>query len=138
MIEASPMWCDKADLLQSVPGVGPATATALLASLPELGQLCRKRLASLVGVAPFARDSGQKKGNRVIWGGRAAVRSCLYMSALVAVRYNPVLRAHYEQLLYRGKAKKVALVACMRKLLTILNALLKTGTPWQEAENQRS
>jgi transposase len=129
-IEASPLWHDKAELLQSVPGVGPATTTALLSALPELGQLCRKRIAALVGVAPFARDSGKMRGRRSIFGGRAGVRACLYMATLVAVKHNPVLRAHYEQLLQRGKAKKVALVACMRKLLTILNTLLKTKTAW--------
>ena len=127
-IEASPLWSDKAELLQSVPGVGPTTAAALLAALPELEKLGRKQLACLVGVAPFARDSGTMRGRRCIWGGRADVRASLYMAALVAVRHNPVLRAHYEQLLQRGKAKKVAIVACMRKLLSILNALLKNNT----------
>jgi len=130
-IAASPLFLEKADLLKSVPGVGPAVAATLLAALPELGTLCRRKIAALVGVAPFARDSGRARGRRSVWGGRSGVRSALYMASLVAVRHNPLLRAHYEQLLSRGKAKKVALVACMRKLLTILNALLKSKTPWK-------
>ena len=132
-IEASPLWHNKAELLQSVPGVGPATTVALLSALPELGSLCRRKVAALVGVAPFARDSGQMRARRCIWGGRANVRTCLYMATLVAVKHNPVLRLHYEQLVARGKVRKVALVACMRKLLTILNTLLRTKTPWNQA-----
>lgn len=130
-IRDSPLWREKAELLQSVPGVGPATAAVLLAALPEVGTLCRRRLAALVGVAPFARDSGSLRGRRSVFGGRSSVRAALYMATLVAVRHNPVLSAHYRQLLDRGKPKKVALVACMRKLIGILNAMLKSGKPWQ-------
>jgi transposase len=129
-VQNSPLWREKAGLLQSVPGVGPAVSAMLLAALPELGTLCRRRLAALVGVAPLARDSGTRRRRRCVWGGRSGVRAALYMAALVGVRHNPVLRAHYEQLIARGKAKKVALVACMRKLLAILNALLKSNKPW--------
>lgn len=132
-IEASPVWRVQEQLLQSVPGIGPVVSRTLLALLPELGQLNRKEIAALVGVAPLARDSGQWRGRRVIWGGRAAVRRVLYMAALVASRRNPVLKALYTRLVAAGKAKKVALVACMRKLLTILNAMLHTGTPWVAA-----
>jgi transposase len=132
-IEASPVWRVQEQLLQSVPGIGPVVSRTLLALLPELGQLNRKEIAALVGVAPLARDSGQWRGRRVIWGGRAAVRRVLYMAALVASRRNPVLKALYTRLVAAGKAKKVALVACMRKLLTILNAILHTGTPWHAA-----
>jgi transposase len=132
-IQASPLFLEKAELLQSVPGVGPAVAATLLAALPELGVLSRKKIAALVGVAPFARDSGQSRGRRVVWGGRSGVRSALYMASLVAVRHNALLKAHYEHLLSRGKAKKVALVACMRKLLVILNAMLKNKTRWKVA-----
>jgi transposase len=133
-IQRSPLFSEKAELLESVPGVGPAVTATLLAALPELGTLCRKKIAALVGVAPFARDSGQWRGKRTTWGGRSTVRSALYMATLVAVRFNPVLRPHYEQLLARGKPKKVALVACMRKLLTILNAMLKDKTRWRTPE----
>jgi transposase len=129
-IERTPVWYEKAELLSSVPGVGKVTATTLIGALPELGSFCRRKIASLVGVAPFAQDSGKRRGRRQIWGGRSNVRSALYMATLVAVRYNPVLREHYNQLLHRGKEKKVALVACMRKLLTVLNALLRNKTRW--------
>ncbi len=129
-IEATPLWRAKDEVLRSVPGVGPVLTTTLLAELPELGTLNRKQIAALVGVAPFNRDSGTLRGSRAIWGGRAPLRATLYMAALVATRYNPVLRAFYHRLLAAGKAKKVALTACMRKLLTILNALVKTGQPW--------
>lgn len=132
-IEASPVWRVQEQLLQSVPGIGPVVSRTLLALLPELGRLNRKEIAALVGVAPLARDSGTWRGRRVIWGGRAAVRRVLYMAALVASRRNPVLKALYTRLVVAGKAKKVALVACMRKLLTILNAILHTGTPWHAA-----
>lgn len=130
-IQSSPLWREKVELLRSVPGVGPAVSAMLLAALPELGTLCRRKLAALVGVAPFACESGTLRGKRRVWGGRSGVRAALYMATLVAVRRNPVLRAHYEQLVARGKAKKVALVACMRKMLSVLNALLKTGQPWR-------
>jgi transposase len=132
-IEASPVWRVQEQLLQSVPGIEPVVSRTLLALLPELGRLNRKEIAALVGVAPLARDGGQWRGRRVIWGGRAAVRRVLYMAALVASRRNPVLKALYTRLVAAGKAKKVALVACMRKLLTIVNAILHTGTPWHTA-----
>ena len=119
-----------AQALASVPGIGAASVAVLLAELPELGQLDRRRVAALVGVAPLNRDSGQMRGQRSIWGGRAEVRRTLYMATLVAVRHNPILKAHYERLLAAGKRKKVALVACMRKLLTMLNAMAKHGTTW--------
>jgi transposase len=131
MIHASPVWREKDDLLQSTPGVGPILATTLLASLPELGTLNRKQIAALVGVAPFNCDSGTLRGKRMVRGGRASVRAVLYMSALVAARYNPVIKAFYRRLRQGGKPAKVALTACMRKLLTILNAMLKHQTPWR-------
>ena len=130
-VQLSPHWRAHDQLLRSVPGVGPQLARTLLAQLPELGQLDRRRIAALVGVAPYNRDSGQWRGSRSIWGGRASVRAALYMSALVASRHNPVIRDFYQRLLARGKPKKSALTACMRKLLVILNAILKTNTPWQ-------
>jgi transposase len=130
-LRESPLWREREDLLRSVPGVGPILALTLLADLPELGTLTHKQLAALVGVAPLNRDSGSMRGKRIIWGGRARVRSTLYMSALSAVRYNPVLRAFWMRLREQGKPPKVALVACMHKLLTILNAMLKRLTPWQ-------
>ena len=130
-VQLSPHWRAQDQLLRSVPGVGPQLARTLLAQLPELGQLDRRRIAALVGVAPYNRDSGQWRGQRSIWGGRASVRAALYMSALVASRHNPVIRDFYQRLLARGKPKKSALTACMRKLLVILNAILKTNTPWQ-------
>jgi transposase len=121
----------QARLLRSVPGVGPVVATTLLAHLPELGQLNRKQIAALVGLAPLNQDSGTRRGPRTCWGGRAPVRAVLYMAALVAICFNPPLRAFYQRLLGAGKAKKVALVAAMRKLLTILNAMLAHQTAWQ-------
>jgi transposase len=129
-IEASPLWRAQDDLLQSVPGIGPVASQTLLAELPELGQLSRRAIAALVGVAPVAHDSGAMRGKRAIAGGRAAVRAVLYMATLVATRWNPVIRAHYHHLLAVGKAKKVALVACMRKLLTMLNAMLRDQRRW--------
>jgi len=129
-IRQSPLWREKDDLLQSVPGIGPRVSAVLLAGIPELGQLNRRQAAALVGVAPFNRDSGTLRGRRTIWGGRAAVRSSLYMAALVATRHNSVIREFYQRLRTAGKRAKVALVACMRKLLSILNAILKTRTPW--------
>jgi transposase len=130
-IRQTPLWRERDDLLRSVPGVGPILATTLVAELPELGRLNRKQIAALVGVAPLNCDSGRRRGRRAIWGGRARVRAVLYMGALVAVRHNPVLRAFYERLLAAGKPKKVALTACMHKLLVILNAMLCHGTPWR-------
>ncbi|EGJ7432064.1 IS110 family transposase [Pseudomonas aeruginosa] len=119
-------------LFQSVKGVGPATTAALISELPELGQLKAKQISSLVGVAPMNRDSGQSRGKRMICGGRATVRSALYMAAIVAMRHNPLIRACYERLVAAGKPKEVAIVACMRKLLIILNAMVRTGRPWKE------
>jgi transposase len=132
-VQASPLWREREDLLRSVPGVGPTTACALLADLPELGSLNRKAIAALVGVAPLARDSGKLRGRRVVWGGRARVRSALYMATLVATRFNPVIQAFYQRLCRAGKPKKVALVASMHKLLTLLNAILRRGIPWSVA-----
>jgi transposase len=130
-IKSNPTLRENEALLRSVPGVGPVLARTLLAEVPELGTLTHKRLAALVGVAPLNRDSGTFCGRRVVWGGRADVRAALYMGALVAARRNPVVREFYERLLAAGKPKKVALVACMRKLLAILNAVLKHRTPWR-------
>jgi transposase len=132
-IRRSPIWRETEDLLKSVPGIGNATARTLLAELPELGTLGRRQIAALAGVAPFNRDSGTFRGRRMIGGGRAGVRATLYMAALVASRHNPVIAAFYQRLLAAGKPKKTALVACMRKLLTILNAILRHRTPWQTA-----
>jgi transposase len=133
-LRTSPVWREREDLLRSVPGIGPVCTRTLLLDLPELGTLSRQRLATLVGVAPLNRDSGTLRGSRTIWGGRAHVRTALYMSTLVAVRYNPVLKTFYERLRAAGKAAKVALTACMRKLLTILHAMVKHHTPWQPQE----
>jgi transposase len=131
-IEASPVWRVHEDLLRSVPGIGPIVARTLLAELPELGQLDRRAIAALVGVAPFNRDSGQWRGRRAIWGGRAAVRRAIYMAALVAARHNATLRPFYHRLRAAGKPPKVALVAVMRKLLTIINAMVKHQAPWNQ------
>jgi transposase len=131
-IHASPLWRATDELLQSTPGVGPMLSRTLVAEVPELGVLNRQEIAALIGVAPFNRDSGTLRGKRAVWGGRAHVRAVLYMGTLAAVRHNPVLKAFYERLRAVGKAPKVALTACMRKLLTILNAMLKHGTPWHE------
>lgn len=128
------MWREKDDLLQSVPGVGPVVTSTLLASLPELGTLTNKQIAALVGVAPLNRDSGTLRGRRTVWGGRAQVRAVLYMGTIVVARFNPVIRVFYPRLQRAGKAKKVALTACMRKRLIILNAMLKHRTPWQQTE----
>ena len=130
-VEDSPVWRVNDDILQSVPGVGPTCATTLMAQLPELGSLDRKKIAALVGVAPLNRDSGYKTGRRIIWGGRAPVRAVLYMSTLVATRHNPVIRTFYEHLLNQGKLRKVAMTACMRKLLTLLNAMIRDQKRWQ-------
>lgn len=137
-IRQSPVWREKDELLRSVPGVGPVLTTTLLANLPELGTLTHKQIAALVGVAPLNRDSGTLRGTRTVWGGRAQVRTALYMATIVAARFNPVIRTFYRRLCAAGKAKKVALVACMRKLLTILNAMLKHRTPWQSTEAQHA
>lgn len=130
-IRESPVWREKEALLRSTPGVGPVVTTTLLATLPELGTLTGKQIAALVGVAPLNRDSGTWRGKRTVWGGRAQIRAVLYMAALVAARCNPVIRACYHRLRAAGKAKKVVLTACMRKLLIVLNAMLKHRTPWR-------
>ncbi len=130
-IKASPIWVAKDDLLQSVPGVGPIVSRTLLADVPELGTLNRKKIAALVGVAPFNRDSGSHHGRRCIWGGRASVRAVLYMAVVSAAKDNPVISAHYQRLRDTGKPTKVVHVACMRKLLVILNAMVRDGVHWQ-------
>lgn len=132
-VESSPAWQAKRDLLNEVKGVGDVTALSLIGLLPELGTLDRKQIAALVGVAPFARDSGTLRGKRSVWGGRAAVRTVLYMATLSAIRWNPVLHAFYTRLRDAGKLKKVAIVAAMRKLLTILNAMVRDGKPFDSA-----
>ena len=132
-IRQSPIWREQDQLLRSVPGVGPQVSLTLLAHLPELGTLDRKQIAALVGVAPFNQDSGPHRGRRTVWGGRAVVRATLYMGALVASRWNPVLREFYQRLLAAGKPKKLALTACMRKLLTILNSMVRNGQSWDPA-----
>ena len=131
-IRESSVWREKDDLLRSVPGVGPKVSATLLADLPELGALDSKKLAALVGVAPLNRDSGVFRGKRRVWGGRAAVRQMLYMAAVTAARCNPVFQEFYGRLLTAGKPKKVALTACMRKLLAVLNSMLRHGTRWQQ------
>ncbi len=131
-IRQSPIWRENEDLLRSVPSIGPVVSRTLLAELPELGRLNRKQIAALVGIAPLNRDSGTLRGRRAIWGGRASVRAALYMAALVASRRNAAIRAFYKRLRHAGKAPKVALVACMRKLLTILNSMIKHKTRWSE------
>jgi transposase len=134
-LRESPVWREKEDLLRSVPGVGPVLSRTLIAELPELGSLDRAKIAALVGVAPLNRDSGNMRGIRRIWGGRPAVRSVLFMATIVAARRNPVIRATYERLVAAGKKKKVALVACMRKLLITLNAIVRDQKPWQLPES---
>jgi transposase len=130
-IADSPTFKENETLLRSVPGVGPVLCRTLLAELPELGSLSPRELSALVGVAPINRDSGTLRGRRGVWGGRARVREALYMAALVATRYNPAIKEFYGRLVASGKPKKVALVACMRKLLTILNAMIRERTPWR-------
>ena len=131
LIAQNPPMQRKADLITSVPGVGSVTATTMLAELPELGTLPSKQLSALVGVCPFSKESGTMRGRRSIWGGRGSVRAALYMATLVATRHNPVIQAFYAKLLAAGKLKKVAVVACMHKLLNILNAMVKTDQPWR-------
>jgi transposase len=135
-IKSSPIWKAKDDILQSVPGIGPTTSTTMLASLPELGTLNRRAIAALVGVAPMNRDSGQWRGRRAIQGGRTSVRTTLFMCTLVATKHNPVIRSQYQRLLAAGKPKMVAVTACMRKLLTILNAMIKTNSRWSASYAQ--
>ena len=137
-IRNSPGWRAQDALLQSAPGVGPVLSRTLLADLPELGRLTRKQIAALVGIAPLNRDSGTLRGMRTCWGGRAPVRAVLYMATVSATRCNPVIQAFYRRLCAAGKAKKVALTACMRKLLTILNAMMKHRTPWHAERLQRA
>lgn len=130
LINTNPEWRNKFDLLKSASGIGNVTAACLVADMPELGTLNRHQIAALAGVAPLNRDSGTMRGKRTIWGGRGRVRSALYMATLAAMRYNPVIRVFYQRLCTAGKPKKVALTACMRKLLTILNSMLKQNAPW--------
>lgn len=130
LIQKTPIWREKDALLQTAPGVGPVLSVNLLTGLPELGTLNRRKIAALVGVAPLNCDSGKFRGKRIIWGGRADLRSTLYMGTLAAIRVNPVIKAFYQRLTATGKQPKVAITACMRKLLTILNAMIKNSTPW--------
>jgi transposase len=132
LIQASPMWRAQEDLLRSFNGIGPVSARTLLIELPELGRLSRKKIAALVGIAPIADDSGTRRGRRHIRGGRAQVRTALYMAAVAAMRTNPSIREFYQRLTAAGKPGKVALIACMRKMLTILNAMVRTNTHWQK------
>ena len=136
-IKASPLWRDKDVLFQSVPGVASVVSQTLLINLPEIGSISKRALAKLVGVAPLNRDSGRMRGRRTIWGGRAVVRRILYMAVVSAIRCNPVIKAHYLKLRAAGKRPKVAMVACMHKLLTILNAIARSGEPWRTAEAAR-
>ena len=129
-LRESPLWREKDNLLRSVPGIGRVVSITLLADLPELGTLSRHQIAALVGVAPLNRDSGRFRGKRTVWGGRARVRAALYMAALTATRYNPIIKAFYHRLCGAGKARKVALTACMRKLLIILNSMVKHQQTW--------
>lgn len=129
-LQSSSVWRAKDDLLRGIPGVGAVTSLTLLAKCPELGKLNRREIAALTGVAPLANDSGKHRGKRAIWGGRADIRAALYMAALSAIRFNPVIKAFAERLKKAGKPAKVVIVACMRKLLTIMNAILKNNAPW--------
>lgn len=133
LVRATPLWREADDLLRSVPGIGPVTACTLIADLPELGHLDRRRIAALAGLAPFARDSGTFRGRRTIAGGRAPVRRVLYMATLAAIKHNPVIRRFHRRLVTAGRPAKVAITAAMRKLLTILNAMLRDRRPWQPA-----
>jgi len=132
-VRGSPVWREKEDLLVSVPGVGPVISRTLIAELPELGQLGRKEIAALAGLAPFTRQSGQWRGKSFIGGGRTVVRTVLFMGAMVAKRHNPLLKAFFDRLRAAGKPKMVALIAVARKLLTILNAIIRDNRPWQTA-----
>lgn len=131
LIKDTPIWREKDTVLQSAPGVGPVLSSSMIAKLPELGTLNRKKIAALVGVAPFNRDSGKWRGRRAIWGGRADVRAVLYMATLASIRWNPSISTFYSRLVGAGKEHKVAMTACMRKLLTTLNAMVKNETPWE-------
>ena len=132
-VRGSPVWREKEDLLKSVPGVGPIIASALIAELPELGRCGRRQIAALAGLAPFTRQSGQWRGKSFIGGGRQAVRTALFMGAMVAKQHNPVLKAFFDRLVAAGRPKMIALIAVARKLLTILNAVLRDNRPWQTA-----
>lgn len=134
-IKANPLWAETAKRVDSVPGIGFITAATLVADLPELGTLNRQKIAALVGVAPFNHDSGKQRGKRRIFGGRSSVRSALYMATLSAIRHNPIIKDFYQRLLDKGKVKKVALTACMRKLLVILNTMIKTGQDWNPSKS---
>lgn len=131
LIQQKPDWRRRAEIIDSVPGVGPVTASTMVAELPELGNINRQKIAALVGLAPYNKDSGPKKGKRRIFGGRTSIRAPLYMAALSAIRYNPVICAFYQSLIKRGKLPKVAITACMRKLLVIINAMVRKGEAWQ-------
>lgn len=132
-VEAVNEWKEKRDILQTVPGVGPVVINTILADLPELGSLTKKQVAALTGVAPFNRDSGSLRGKRRIRGGRASVRTVLYMAIMCSVQHNPIIRVHYQRLVAAGKHRKVALTACIRKLIVILNSMLKNNTTWNES-----
>ncbi len=132
-VRSSPAWRERNQLLRSTPGVGPVLSATLLADLSELGTVSHKEIAALVGLAPLNQDSGKKQGKRVIWGGRASVRAALYMATLVATRRNPQIRAFYQRLLSMHKPKKLALSACMHKMLTILNAMVRRQACWAVA-----
>ena len=132
-VRASPVWRDADDLLRSVPGIGPVASRTLIAEMPELGRLDRREAAALAGIAPINRDSGAMRGHRAIAGGRTAVRNVLFMATLSAIRWNPVLKDHYRQVVGRGRPKMVAVVACMRRLLAMLNAIIRTRSPWRAA-----
>jgi transposase len=135
LTQTNQQWIDKVNLLKTAPGIGPVISTTLVSDLPELGQLTAKQISRLVGVAPINHDSGQHKGKRMINGGRAHVRATLYMGAVVAMRHNPVIKAFYERLVERGKSKKLALTACVRKILVILNAMVRDNQPWSVPDN---
>lgn len=137
-IHNSPLWHDKDEILQSAPGIGQVVSSTLIAELPELGTLDRKKIAALVGLAPFNDDSGKHSGKRQICGGRAAVRTALYMASLSAIRFNPHLKMFYQRLRDAGKAAKIALTACMRKLLTILNSMVKNHAPWRNPGSEEN
>jgi transposase len=136
LIRSTPVWREKEELLRSIPGIGPVVSSTLLALMPELGTMDRRKIAALAGLAPFSRDSGTSRGERSLWGGRSAVRSTLYMAALACLRHNAVIRAHFAQLVARGKNKKAALLACARKILVLLNAVLRSKKPWAPAVAQ--
>jgi len=135
LTQSNQAWIEKVNLLKTIPGIGQVISTTLVSYLPELGQLTAKQISRLVGVAPINHDSGQHKGKRMINGGRAPVRASLYMGAVVAIRHNPIIKDFYERLLSRGKPKKLAITACVRKMLVILNAMVRDQKPWQVSEN---